>query len=139
MYGCALFYAVFLTPNRYRGDESARINLLPLLRTVKLFHIQGNEHFWPYYIGYWGNIFGNIILFAPFGFLFKGLYARKSSLSICAYGCLLSVIIEGVQLILRIGVCDIDDIILNVLGVAAGLKLYRIIKKWRHGLFVELE
>lgn len=128
LYDCVLFYVVFLTSNRYRGDTSAHINLIPIVETIRLFYEQGNQHFWDYYIGYWGNIFGNILLFLPFGFLLKKLYPQKSLRRICLYGSLLSIIIECLQLILRIGVCDVDDVILNVTGVATGVLLYQVIK-----------
>lgn len=128
MYACALFYTVFLTPNRYRGRE-IEINLVPILTNIQRFYEQGNEYFWPYYIGYWGNIFGNIVLFAPFGFLVSLLYPEKPFRTIVLYGLLVSTGIETLQLILRIGVCDIDDVILNVTGVVTGIGAFRIIKK----------
>lgn len=128
LYSCLLFYAVFLTPNRYDGGTSTHINIIPLLKTAKRFFERGDEHFWPYYIEYWGNIFGNILLFIPFGFLLKCLYPQQSSVRLCAYGCLLSICIELIQFSLQIGVCDIDDVILNVIGTAAGIYLCRFIR-----------
>lgn len=119
-----VFYVVFLTPNRYNGDKHI-LNLEPVLKNIRRMHEQGNEHFWPFYIEYWGNIFGNIALFAPFGFLLCWLYPKLHRLRIVFYGLALSILIESIQFILHIGVCDIDDVILNVSGAIIGTFLYR--------------
>ena len=136
MYSCTLFYVVFLTPNRYKGGTAAQPNLVPVVETVKQFYEQGNQHFWAYYIGYWGNIFGNIILFIPFGFLLHYLLPAKPRKTILLYGLFTSIGIELTQLFLQIGVCDIDDVILNVMGTATGIFLFtkaiKIIKKQTH-------
>ena len=138
LYSCALFYIVFLTPNRYRGDESIRLNLVPLISTIQQFYGPVNNHFWDYYIVYWSNIFGNVILFIPFSFLLTILYTKKPFAVIIGYGLLLSIGIELTQLILRIGVCDIDDIIFNMTGTIAGICVYKIIRKKCPELFVDL-
>ena len=131
LYCCALFYVVFLTPNRYAGD-SYPLNIVPFLNTIKAFYGQGNEHFWAYYIGYWGNIFGNILLFMPFGFLLKSLHLNQRGLRIVLCAMLVSMCIECTQWFLQIGVCDIDDVILNTTGAAAGIFLFQKLKhKWR--------
>ena len=92
------------------------------------FYEQGNQHFWDYYIGYWGNIFGNVILFLPFGFLIKILNPQKRALTLVLYGFLVSTCIEVLQLLLQIGVCDIDDVILNVTGAGLGIFIYNKVK-----------
>ncbi len=122
-YCCTLFYIVFFTPNRYR-NYAYDANVIPFVYTVRRFYEQGNQHFWAYYIGYWGNIFGNVILFLPFGFLIKTRNPQKRSLTLVLYGFLVSTGIEVLQLLLQIGVCDIDDVILNVAGAGAGIFIY---------------
>ena len=124
LYCCVLFYIVFFTPNRFKGSDY-QPNLIPVWQTVERIHITGGEHFWPYYIGYWGNIFGNIILFLPFGFLLNCLYPHKSRQLILLCGFLTSVSIELLQLLLQIGVCDIDDVILNTLGTFCGVYILK--------------
>ena len=139
LYSCALLYTVFLTPNRYRGDASLQLNLIPVVTTVERFYEQGNQYFWEYYIGYWGNIFGNIFLFIPFGFLLTYLYPKKCFIAVVSYGSLLSISIEIMQLVLRIGVCDIDDVLLNVTGVVTGVVLCRWINQKKPGWFTRVQ
>jgi len=75
------------------------------------------------------NVFGNIIMFIPFGFLgivFKKLNSFKrliiNFLSVI-------IIIESFQYFTRLGVFDIDDIILNTIGVAIGFGIYKWLTK----------
>ena len=110
-----------------------RSNLVPLWHSIERLHKPKGEHYWPYYIGYWGNLFGNIILFLPFGIMLSYLYPVKRGKVILLYGFLTSIGIELTQLLLQIGVCDIDDVLLNVSGTAVGIYVYQIVKK--RGLF----
>jgi glycopeptide antibiotics resistance protein len=65
------------------------------------------------------NLGGNIALFIPIGimatYVWKMNWKRALMLGITS-----SLIIEGLQSILRVGVVDIDDVILNALGVMIG-------------------
>lgn len=71
------------------------------------------------------NVFGNIIMFIPFGFL--GIlipdleHFRKLMFNFISA----IIIIESFQYFTRLGVFDIDDIILNTIGVAIGFWIYR--------------
>lgn len=67
------------------------------------------------------NIGGNIVSFIPLGFFVPAIYCRPPMLKqVLAFALLFSAILEGVQVLLRAGVFDIDDIILNVLGAVVG-------------------
>jgi glycopeptide antibiotics resistance protein len=81
---------------------------------------------------------GNVLAFAPFGVFLPLLWPRRRSLiSVVAAGVAISLVLEAVQLGLSVfigapyRVADIDDVIINVLGVALGYGLYRTI-----GLFL---
>jgi glycopeptide antibiotics resistance protein len=81
---------------------------------------------------------GNVLAFAPFGVFLPILgTSRRSLISVVGAGLAISLALEAVQLglSLLIGapyrVADIDDVIINVLGVALGYGLYRAI-----GLFL---
>ena len=128
MYACALLYVVFLTPNRYMG-EIYTPNLLPFVGSALRIHKPAGEHFWAYYIEYWGNIFGNVILFVPFGFLLSLLYPRLRGFHVVLLGCCTSLCIELTQLLLMIGVCDVDDVLLNTIGALCGVWLWKMIGK----------
>ncbi len=72
------------------------------------------------------NVFGNIILFLPYGFFLSYFVKLKKVKIITILSLFVSFIVEIIQY--RIGrVFDVDDIILNVIGGIIGYYLYRII------------
>lgn len=67
------------------------------------------------------NILGNIIPFAPFGFLLPVVWRKINSFKgIFISGVLWILIIETIQFITRLGSFDVDDIFLNMLGILFG-------------------
>lgn len=84
-------------------------------------------------IRHWGeawairNLVGNVLAFVPFGFLLPRAYRRLGRLwkvglialaSICA--------IEVFQYVTLLGACDIDDLMLNLLGSLGGYLIFRL-------------
>ncbi|WP_164553391.1 VanZ family protein [Brevibacillus marinus] len=70
------------------------------------------------------NLGGNVLLFMPFGWLFPfvlGRFQKRSALFTVAAGLAASLAIETIQWVTSIGIFDIDDVILNSLGVVLGL------------------
>lgn len=90
----------------------------------------------PYLLGEQGlvivgvNLLGNIALLVPLGLLapliFRSITARQASMLALVTG----LIIEMLQVILQLGIFDVDDIILNALGVMTGYGIYTIFSKW---------
>jgi len=75
------------------------------------------------------NVFGNIVLFVPAG-VYAALFGRSKGLVVnMLYIFLISLSIELIQLVFGLGVCDIDDILLNCLGGLTGILLYRLLQK----------
>ena len=75
------------------------------------------------------NLVGNALAFVPFGFLLPQAYGRLGRLwkvglvslaSICA--------IEVFQYLTLLGACDIDDLILNLLGCLGGYLLFWLMR-----------
>lgn len=126
IYLCLLIYIVFFTPNRVEGDYTfVHPVLLPLVDIIKKM-IRGPWKSTPneYWSGFYGNVFGNILIFIPFGFFLKIFLQKASNKRIILISALTSAAIELLQLIFRVGVCDINDVILNVSGTCAGLLIY---------------
>lgn len=68
------------------------------------------------------NIAGNVFAFVPFG-LFVGYFLRKKKFTFIKTALLgfgFTVLIEGIQLVTKVGICDIDDVLLNTAGVVIG-------------------
>ncbi len=73
------------------------------------------------------NIFGNVALFVPFGFLLPVNALRLRALWKCAAVSLAAILAaETIQLFFRVGSFDVDDVILNMIGVLIGYILYKI-------------
>ena len=71
------------------------------------------------------NVTGNAAMFVPSGILLPLVYRRcRSFLKTAAAGALLSLCIEILQLPFPARASDVDDLILNTLGAAAGYGIY---------------
>lgn len=76
------------------------------------------------------NLAGNIAAFMPLGFLLTLALKKINNKKIILSSSLaLIVIAETAQLVTRRGVFDIDDIILNMVGVGIGYYIYKMMKK----------
>lgn len=74
------------------------------------------------------NILGNILAFAPFGFLLPMLNKRYRRFFYTSFLCLLfSSCVEMIQLFLKVGIFDVDDIFMNTVGGMLGYITYGVI------------
>jgi glycopeptide antibiotics resistance protein len=102
----------------------------------------GNANFVPfksiveYVSGQWGilgfvvNLVGNIVILIPFGFLLVLTFRNISWKKTLAVAIALPLLIEIVQLLTHMGIFDIDDVILNGLGIMLGFWAFVIFAKW---------
>ena len=98
-----------------------RVNLIPF-RTVLEYLNSFSIPFHTKII----NLLGNTLAFAPFGFFAHVILNKKPSL--LKFTLLMisaSFLIEVIQLIFLVGSCDIDDIILNVLGAVFSYLIFK--------------
>ena len=121
-YLAQLAYVLFFAERYGRGlDPQYRVNLVPL-REIRRFlenrDTLGNRAVFL-------NIFGNVLLFIPFGAILPVLHRkfRRFPATLCL-GVFLSLAFETIQYVTRRGSCDIDDVLLNTLGCAAGYLLF---------------
>lgn len=114
-----------------------------LISTV-LSRSSGNEYlyklelFWSYRyfmeIGVIGVLFENVynlLLLFPYGFLVKIIWKRLNAIWISATGTIISLIIEFLQLVLKRGYFELDDIFHNSLGVLLGYLTFSIMMRIR--------
>jgi len=89
--------------------------------------------FWSYASWLRGNhsagrsILLNIVLFIPLGYFLSSLFSssKKKELTSIAIAGVISLAIEILQMITCRGMCDIDDLISNITGAAAGVLLFQ--------------
>lgn len=128
-----LAYCIWMLWLLFDREQSAQsINLEPL-RTIRLFVRVLLYDPNPYNIRLAVvNLFGNILLFIPLGFFLPRLWKalRKWWKTWLSTLCIMTAV-ELAQLFTLRGTCDVDDLILNLLGAAIGYGIFCIRKKDR--------
>lgn len=100
--------------------DSVNYNLIPFRTLSLLLRLLPSE--WAIY-----NLLGNFIPFVPFGFLLPGAYSwMNSAVRALGTGFLSVVCIESFQLVTGLGIFDVDDIILNMVGILCGYLVFRL-------------
>lgn len=76
------------------------------------------------------NLLGNVLLFIPAGFLLPRIFRKLQKFIpffLTCFGMILCV--ELLQLFTLLGSFDVDDILLNLLGMSLGFLIYRLTRK----------
>lgn len=89
------------------------------------------RRFWDYreQVGYFAmftNLFGNVIIFVPFGIFLPMASRYRSFFSTMFASFGLSLCVEVFQFITRVGSFDVDDLLLNTIGGITGHIIYVI-------------
>ena len=89
------------------------------------------KRFWNYrkqvgYLAMFTNLFGNVLIFVPFGFFLPMASKYRSFFSTMFAGFGLSLCVEVFQFITRVGSFDVDDLLLNTIGGIVGHIIYEI-------------
>ena len=80
------------------------------------------------------NLIGNIFAFSPYGFFLPIFFGKKKKglLFITGATLLLSFVIESMQFVMKVGVFDVDDLILNTAGGMLGFFIYLLFRMIYH-------
>lgn len=128
VYICILIYFVFFSDHygRVTGFTDYRYNLKPFAEINR--YLTYNHYFtWENLLT---NLAGNILVFAPIGFLVPIIKKQGVNLfTIFRISFLLSLFIETVQLVFRIGVFDVDDLIMNTVGGVLGFIGFKVVQR----------
>ena len=122
---CVLIYFLFFAESMGRSYTLSTYyyNLMPfreIKRYIVYADVLGTKAVWL-------NIAGNVVAFIPFGLFIIPVTGRRIGIpEAIVLAADLSIAVEIVQLIARVGSFDVDDIILNTLGGAAGVLLYKL-------------
>lgn len=126
IYMALLVYFLLLSDGFGRGDgyENYRYNLVPFLEIKRFIKYYEYIDFLSVVI----NLLGNIVAFMPFGALIRWVVNRKTRwYQATAYTFLFSLCVELLQLVAKVGVFDVDDLILNTLGGLMGFWIYYLL------------
>ncbi|AZA80586.1 teicoplanin resistance protein VanZ [Chryseobacterium lactis] len=121
-YTLFLLYLMFLGMGRFQYEDNL-ITVEPVFSTIKF--IQGTHE--------WKNIvmivLGNVIMFIPFGFL-GWVFPKFKNLKTLLFTFISAiVIVEALQYFTRMGIFEVDDILLNTFGVYLGWLLCKGVEK----------
>lgn len=111
----------------YRQMLEQNVNLTPLLTIGNYYYIvqQGPEN--PYFQHCVINLLGNVFLFIPAGWLLPKVFPTQRNFFRFLITCAgLIFLVEVVQLFTLLGSFDIDDVILNLVGMIFGFLVYHI-------------
>ncbi len=72
---------------------------------------------------------GNILWFVPFGFLLPCIFQKSTFLKTILLGFAFSLAIESLQFVFKMGVFEIDDLLLNTFGTVLGYFALFVFKK----------
>lgn len=131
-----LVYFLFLSEEYGRTSFDQRIyryNLTPFQEIKRFWIYRHRVGFWVAFL----NLAGNVIGFLPFGFFLSILSRRlRNGAVVTALGFGLSLLVESIQLVFKVGCFDVDDLILNTLGAAIGYMLFAVcnyLRRKRYG------
>lgn len=131
LYFVVLFYFLFFSEEMGRtySEREYHYNLVPLKeigRFLKYWKVLGMKAVLL-------NIVGNVLAFVPFGAFLPIFSARcRKFWRTTYYSFELSLFVELLQLIFRVGSFDVDDLLLNTLGGMLGFLVYMFVMRfWR--------
>ena len=120
------------TESAYREQLAANLNLIPFRSiTIYLYLLvhRPNDALFSYGCT---HLFGDLLLFLPFGFLLPCLWQKmRSYRRMMVLSVWMILLLELLQLFTLLGSFDVDDLILNLLGVSAGYLAFRIVHRKR--------
>ena len=117
------FYELTDRISTYSMQGSINYNLIPF-RSMST-QIKRITQWWAL-----KNLLGNIIPFIPFGFLLPITYKKFSSTIRVFFTGLASILlIEIFQFFTKLGTFDVDDIILNMIGIVCGYLMFLVMKR----------
>ena len=129
IYFVVLFYFLFFSEEMGRTylEREYHYNLVPfheIKRFIQYYEVLGMPAVLL-------NLAGNVAAFVPFGFFLPVFVERcRKFLNTTFYSFELSLLVELIQLISKVGSFDVDDIILNTIGGAIGYIVYKIVRGW---------
>ena len=137
-YLCIIVYFVLFSDSLGRtiGYHDYQYNLTPF-REIQRFIIYRDSFSLPMFIL---NLLGNLMILAPLGFLLPLIRMKKTGPGrILINAGLISLSVELLQLVTKVGVFDVDDLILNTVGSLIGYAIYRLARPFVYQHYQYLE
>ena len=133
--GVLLWLLFDRTPGWGNADTYAEVlrgnmNLTPLRTIGNYWRVVKRMDFTPLFYHSVINLGGNIFLFIPIGYFLPRLWPALRNFFSFLLTCILAItLVELLQLVTLLGSLDIDDLILNLIGMTLGYLFFIIFKK----------
>jgi glycopeptide antibiotics resistance protein len=108
---------------RFAGPHTGPANLVPFKTIVPELIGHGNH------LINMVNLFGNIIPFMPIGLLAPLVFRSFSWQKALVLGVVTGLSFEVMEVIFRVGIFDVDDVITNAFGVMLGYGVFVLFKR----------
>lgn len=123
MFGFFVFLIMLFTQTFIVNEGTSDIRLIPFqIITEQILNINTDRQLFIF------NIFGNIAIFIPIGFMTSYLF-RQNMIQALKSGFFISLFIETVQIPLE-RTTDVDDLILNTTGAVIGYFIFRLVQSF---------
>lgn len=139
IYLLVLVYVCFLSEayGRTELQNTYHYNLIPFREIIRFYTYRKNVGIEAFVL----NLFGNVLAFMPFGFMIpilKQKYRKRmGGAAVLTFG--LSLTIECIQLISRVGSFDVDDLLLNTWGGVLGFCCFWCVDRIRRCWFGKIQ
>ncbi|WP_260702966.1 VanZ family protein [Edaphobacter flagellatus] len=103
---------------KFSGTHTGPANFVPF-KTIRPFLSGRGNHLIAIV-----NLAGNIVPFVPIGFLVPFIYRKMTWQKSLALAVGVGLVMEGMEVVFRVGIFDVDDILLNAIGVMIGYWIF---------------
>jgi glycopeptide antibiotics resistance protein len=108
---------------RFAGTHTGPGNFVPFKTIVPQLIGSGNH------LVAMVNLIGNILPFAPIGLLAPLVFRAISWQKALVLGVVTGLTLEGMEVVFRVGIFDVDDVMLNAFGVMIGYGAFLILRR----------
>ena len=136
VYSAALLWLLFDRAPRWGNADiyaealRGNMNLIPFHTIQNYWTVIKRMEFTPLFYHSVINLGGNIFLFIPIGYFLPRLWPALRNFFFFLLTCTLAItLVELLQLVTLLGSLDIDDLILNLIGMLLGYLFFIIFKK----------
>lgn len=138
LYLMVLAYVCFFSEayGRTETQNIYRYNLVPFKEIMRFYTYRELVGIRAFVL----NLFGNVLAFLPFGMMMPIISWRyRGFVKVTGLTFLLSLSIECIQLLTKVGSFDVDDLLLNTLGGIIGFCIFWIMNKIRRRWFGKIK
>lgn len=136
IYLAILAYVCFWSEGygRAQAQDTYHYNLIPFKEIMRFYTYRELVGFKAFLL----NLFGNVLAFAPFGMMVPIVSSKNRKFwRVFVLTFLLSLFIECIQLLFKVGSFDVDDLILNTSGGVLGYSIFWVMNQIRRRWFVK--